>query len=425
MPAADAGGVATLARPEPPAPPAGEFTMVDAGPAASVDEPSKGSRRWLIALVAIAAILGLGFVAGNLLDQGSTAQVESTAPVVDPVDESADSSTQVAPSADAQADDTDEVVVEEPDAAPASPSVPMPVPETSPLETDEFEPVVEVAKAVGPAVVLITVPNFGQGSGIIYDESGLLVTNAHVVGNATQVNVQLANGYKVVGEVLGRDPDRDIAVVQINTDADFGVAVLAPQSTVEVGQLAVAIGSPFGLDQTVTAGIVSAIGRSQPGLGERSVEMVQTDAPINPGNSGGALADRQGRVIGMNTAIRTDGVSSSNAGVGFAIPADTFKLIADRLIAGESLESGYLGVNIADPLEGEPGALVDTVQPGTAADSAGLQALDLIVGFNGVEVLNSGDLVAGVQLARPGASVTITWVRDGQTFEAEVVLGTR
>ena len=304
--------------------------------------------------------------------------------------------------------------VPEPESAtPNDSSLPVPPPV---VPDDAEEPVAAVAQAVAPAVVLIQ-NDQGQGSGIIYDASGLILTNAHVVGQATDVSVQLASGIRVPGTVLGADTNTDVAVVQIETDAEFGVAPLAPESTVEVGQLAVAIGSPFGLEQTVTSGIVSAKGRV---VG--TVAMIQTDAPINPGNSGGALADRQGRVIGMNTSIRTDG-SGGNIGVGFAIPADTMLLVAERIIAGDSLEQGYLGVTGATPLLGQPGVVVQEVLPDTGAEAAGVLPDDLIIGFNGIEIRSMGDLAAAVRLQAPNATVAVELLRGGTPITVQVTLG--
>jgi len=309
--------------------------------------------------------------------------------------------------------------------ATAAPVVPADVP--PPLLPGEGadEPVVAVASAVSPAVVLIT-HDLGQGSGIIYDQAGLILTNAHVVGGFTEVEVTLASGVRVPGNVLGADPLTDVAVVQIDTDSEYGVAVLAPESSVQVGQLAVAIGSPFGLEQTVTSGVVSAVGRvlqNPTDDGRLSVvAMLQTDAPINPGNSGGALADRQGRVIGMNTSIRTDG-SGGNIGVGFAIPADTAKLIADRIIAGESLDQGFLGINGGTPIIGEPGVVVGEVTAGSGAAAAGLLPGDLITGFNGEEIKSMSDLAAAVRLQPPEATVVVEFSRDGQQLAVDVILG--
>jgi len=202
--------------------------------------------------------------------------------------------------------------------------------------------------------------------------------------------------------------------------------VLAPETSVEVGQLAVAIGSPFGLQQTVTSGIVSAKGRVLESLTDDGrlsvVAMIQTDAPINPGNSGGALADRQGRVIGMNTSIRTDG-SGGNIGVGFAVPSDTAKLIADRIIAGEPLEQGFLGINGTTPVIGEPGVVVGVVTPDSGADNAGILSDDLIVGFNGTVIKSMSDLAAAVRLQPPQATVTVELVRNGENLVVDVTLG--
>jgi len=294
-----------------------------------------------------------------------------------------------------------------------------------PILTDDVEPAAVAAAVVAPAVVLIDVPNFGQGSGIIYDESGLILTNAHVVGEATEATVQLASGKRVAGVVVGRDTSTDIAVIQIDASEEFGVAVLAPAGTVEVGQLAVVIGSPFGLEQTVTAGVISAINRvpanAENGATNR-VGMIQTDAPINPGNSGGALVDRQGRVIGMNTSIRTAG-STGNVGVGFAIPSETMALVAGRIVAGETIESGYLGINGTDPVLGDAGALIISIQPGTGAADSELEVGDLIVGMDGRRIASMSDLAASIRLELPDTAVVFEVIRDAQTVEIEVTLG--
>ena len=229
-----------------------------------------------------------------------------------------------------------------------------PLSHQSPSIPDEsIEPVTAVALAVSPSVVRIDTST-GTGSGIILDSSGRVVTNAHVVNSARTVEIRLADGTRAEGTVLGSDPNVDIAIVQIDGDVLFEKANFALSETVQVGQLAVAIGSPFGLEQSVTAGIVSAVNRAVPHANvidgsPTIVEMIQTDAPINPGNSGGALADRQGRVVGMNTSIRTDGIVSGNLGVGFAIPSDTILLVADRIVNGESLDVGFLGVSGQNP----------------------------------------------------------------------------
>ncbi|MGI9621820.1 MAG: S1C family serine protease [Acidimicrobiales bacterium] len=297
-----------------------------------------------------------------------------------------------------------------------------------PVIDDEAEPVAAVAAAVAPSVVRIDTGS-GTGSGIIYDESGLIVTNAHVIGEASQVTIQLADGTRAEGEVIGADPSVDIAVLQIDADLEFEVAIFAPTRTVETGQLAVAIGSPFGLDQSVTGGYISAVNRAIANTNVADgtptvVEMLQTDAPINPGNSGGALADRQGRVVGVNTSIRTDGTTQGNLGVGFAIPSDTAILVAGRIVNGESLESGFLGVSGQDPLTGSPGALITEVVVGGPAEAAGLSSGDLIVSVDGEPVDGMTELAAKVRLATPGTVVTVQVLRDGAPAVLEVTLGT-
>ncbi len=197
------------------------------------------------------------------------------------------------------------------------------------------EPVAEVAAALAPAVVQIE-SSGGLGSGVVYDAGGLVLTAAHVVDGVTAVRVRLADGRVLEGAVLGVDTTTDIGVVRVSPDGELPVAVLALDTEPQVGQLAVAIGSPFGLEQTVTAGVVSAVDRSLPDRDGRSVRnVVQTDAPINPGNSGGALADRGGRVIGINSAIRTTG--GGNVGVGFAVPIRVAAQVADQIVESRGL----------------------------------------------------------------------------------------
>lgn len=379
--------------------------------------PAEKPRR-RVGLIAFALLLAAAVAAGAFFFGRSVASSESVATPI------AAAPTTEAPTTVPEATLPPATAVPAPTPAPVLPPVndaPSPV---LPGEGAD-EPVAAVAQAVAPAVVLIQ-NELGQGSGIIYDEGGLILTNAHVVGQFTEVQVTLASGVRVPGVVLGADPLTDVAVVSIETDFEFGVAVLAPESSVEVGQLAVAIGSPFGLEQTVTSGIISAKGRVLENVIEDGrlsvVAMIQTDAPINPGNSGGALADRQGRVVGMNTSIRTDG-SGGNIGVGFAVPSDTAKLIADRIIAGEPLEQGFLGINGGTPLIGQPGVVVGEVTIGSGADNAGLLSGDLIVGFNGGEIKSMSDLAAAVRLQPPEATVTVEFVRDGQTLAVDVTLG--
>ena len=298
--------------------------------------------------------------------------------------------------------------------------------ERSPLFTSD-EPVASVAETVAPSVVRIDTAT-GTGSGIIYDENGSVVTNAHVVLGADTVEIQLADGTRATGKVLGSDPAVDIAIVQIEGNLNFRKATFATLDTIRVGQLAVAIGSPFGLEQSVTAGIVSAVNRAVPTLnvenGSRTVlEMIQTDAPINPGNSGGALVDRQGRVVGMNTLIRTDGNVEGNLGVGFAIPTDTIFLVTERIANGLSLENGFLGISGQDPTLGRAGALVIEVVPNSPADQSGLEPGDLIINVDGSPILGMSELAARVRLTSPETEISLGILRNGNEISIAVVLG--
>tara|TARA_B100000614_G_scaffold211274_1_gene194472 strand:+ start:1224 stop:2237 length:1014 start_codon:yes stop_codon:yes gene_type:complete len=298
--------------------------------------------------------------------------------------------------------------------------------ESSPAPLSD-EPVASVAETVAPSVVRIDTAT-GTGSGIIYDQNGSVVTNAHVVLGADTVEIQLADGTRATGKVLGSDPAVDIAIVQIQENLNFRKATFATLDTIRVGQLAVAIGSPFGLEQSVTAGIVSAVNRAVPTLnvenGSRTVlEMIQTDAPINPGNSGGALVDRQGRVVGMNTLIRTDGNVEGNLGVGFAIPTDTIFLVTERIANGLSLENGFLGISGQDPTLGRAGALVIEVVPNSPADQSGLQQGDLIINVDGSSILGMSELAARIRLSSPGTEISLGVFRNGEEISIAVVLG--
>jgi putative serine protease PepD len=281
------------------------------------------------------------------------------------------------------------------------------------------EPVAAVAAALSPAVVQIeTGP--GLGSGFVYDaDAGLIMTAAHVVDGAQDVTVRLADGRTEEGTVIGSDPASDIAVVNVDAD-DLTEAPLALGDPVDVGQLAVAIGSPFGLDQTVTSGVVSAVGRTVQTPGG-AVPMIQTDAPINPGNSGGALADRAGRVIGVNDSIASE--SGGNVGVGFAVPIDTAKAVADKLVAGEEIRAGYLGVSVGEPQSGASGAQVVDVAAGSPGDDAGLAVGDVITEVDGDAIGTADDLVAAVRGRSPGTEVTLEVERDGETTQVTVTLG--
>ena len=309
--------------------------------------------------------------------------------------------------------------------------VPDPTAPQYPAPTVSEEPVVAVAEAVGPSVVRVEVEaatplGFGLGSGIVWDaDNGHIVTNQHVVEGVDSVIVTLSDGTSLTGEVVGGSVGHDVAVVRVDPEAaELVSATFAPASSVRVGQLAVAIGSPLGLTGTVTAGIVSAVRIQVQGGADRNspvpVEMIQTDAAINRGNSGGALADWQGRVIGMNTMIQT--TSGHNVGLGFAVPSDTVDLIATRIVKGESLELGYLGIS-GQAAEGDDiGVVVAEVLPGSPAAEAGLEAGDVIISLGNEPMYDITELAAAIKLRRPGEIVELTIRRGGDLYVATAVL---
>jgi len=278
------------------------------------------------------------------------------------------------------------------------------------------EPVADIAELVSPAVVQLE-SGAGLGSGVIYDQDGLILTAAHVVEGSSSVTVRLADGTSVDGEVLGTHDATDVAVISIPSSTDLPIADLAIGVDVRVGQLAVALGSPFGLDQTVTSGIVSAIDRVVSG-----VSMVQTDAAINPGNSGGPLVDSQGRVIGINDQIFTQ--SGGNEGVGFAISIDLAAIVADQIVAGEAVQLAFLGVSTTPSSGDQPGALVQEVIEGSAAAASGLEVGDVIVEVDGRQVLDGSDLRVRIITTPAGSDVTILVLRQGEPIDLSATLGT-
>ena len=320
-------------------------------------------------------------------------------------------------------------------AAADGPATPLaePVPDTTvpqyPAPVSE-EPVVAVAEALSPSVVLVEVEapilGFGLGSGIVWDaDDGYIVTNQHVVADVEGVTIILSDGTRLDGEVVGGSSGHDVAVVRVDPEAaELVAAPFAPASSVRVGQLAVAIGSPLGLTGTVTAGIVSAVRiQVQGGADPNSpvpVEMIQTDAAINRGNSGGALADSQGRVIGMNTMIQT--TTGGSIGLGFAVPSDTVDLIATRIVNGESLELGYLGISGQAGEGDDVGVVVAEVLPGSPADEAGLVAGDVIISLDDEPMYDIAELSAAIKLRRPGETVELTIRRGGDLYVATAVL---
>ena len=290
---------------------------------------------------------------------------------------------------------------------------------TSQVMLEGDEPVAEVAAALLPSMVQIEA-GFGLGSGFVYEE-GYVLTAAHVVEGSNSVAVRFADGNQSQGTVLGTDTVHDVAVIEVDTN-DTPVAPLALDEPLVVGQLAVALGSPWGLEQTVTSGVVSAVDR--PVASTNSVQvLIQTDASINPGNSGGALADRQGRVVGVNIEIFTQ--TGSNSGVGFAVPISVAHDIAQRIVAGTPIETAYLGVTGEDATGDQAGALItEIVASGPAADS-GLQVGDLVTAVDALGVRSMTDLAGRIRSYSPGDSVVLDVIRDGESITLTVTLGAR
>ncbi len=290
------------------------------------------------------------------------------------------------------------------------------------VETPSFipsdEPIADAADIILPSVVQIVTVD-GLGSGVIYDSNGLILTAAHVVAGEETVTVRLADGEEIEGTVLGGDSDFDVAVIRVDR-TDLPAATLALDTDPRAGQLAIAVGSPWGLQSTVTAGIVSAVNQSiNSSVGPRSV--LQTDAAINPGNSGGALVNRQGEVLGINVSIFS--VSGANDGVGFAVPIDVAFDIATAVLAGESLDFAFLGVSVSNVESGQAGAVITEITEGSAADGAGIEIGDLVTSIDGVEVQGARDLAAQVRTHRPGTTVELIVIRDGEEISLFATLG--
>jgi S1-C subfamily serine protease len=279
------------------------------------------------------------------------------------------------------------------------------------------EPVADAAEVILPSVVHIQTQS-GVGSGVVYGD-GLVMTAAHVVQGSETVRVRFTDGTQVSGRVLGTAEQVDIAVIEVDRDDLTPAAFLTEKP--RVGQMAIAVGSPWGLESTVTAGIISAIDQTNCST-DTCASMVQTDAAINPGNSGGPLVDRDGRVIGINVSIFTD--SGANDGVGFAVPADIAMTYADGIVSGEPIETAFLGVQGADvTTEGQAGAIITVVVAESAAESAGIQLDDVVIGFNGVPIVDWPDLIAQVRSHQPGEEVEMLVLRDGDEITVSVTLG--
>ena len=322
----------------------------------------------------------------------------------------------------------------------------------------------EIYKRDAPGVVFITAnvtqaaspfapeqEGHSTGSGFVIGKGGSIVTNAHVVEGASRVTVNFGDKRSVPARVVGRDPSSDLALLLVHPD---GLALepleLGSSEDVQVGDPTVAIGNPFGLDRTLTTGVVSALQRSIPSLqpGYSINNVIQTDAAINPGNSGGPLIDAQGKVIGVNSQIETGGSGGGNVGIGFAVPIDTAKEVIPQLRRGGSVKRAYLGVTTRTidagldelNLASADGALVETVEPGGPADRAGLRGGaeeqvfagrtvrlggDIIKAIDGTKVRDSDDISELVARKRPGDRVSLEILRGGTRASVSVTLGRR
>lgn len=274
----------------------------------------------------------------------------------------------------------------------------------------------------------------GEGAGVVYDTKGDILTDEHVVANATAAVVTFQDGRKAPARVLGTDPSTDSAVIHVDVPAsELHPIAFANSSSAQVGDPVVAIGSPFSLPETTTAGIVSAVGRSIPAPppnGFTIPNAVQTDAAINPGNSGGPLLDAGGHVLGLNDQIQTQ--SGSSAGVGFAIPSNTVAQIANGIIAGHPVKHPYVGISLDPASTG--GARIATradaqgkppIRPGSPAAVAGLRRGDLVTAINSKSIASTEQFIVTVGGYAPGDTITLTIKRAGQTSQVRVKLGDR
>jgi putative serine protease PepD len=259
------------------------------------------------------------------------------------------------------------------------------------------------------------------GSGFVIDEQGHIVTNEHVVSGSESVRVEFSDGSEVAAEVVGTDPSTDIAVLDVNRPAvQLTPVSFASEGTLEVGDPVIAIGSPFGLQGTLTTGVVSALGREIQSPNGFTIEnAVQTDAALNHGNSGGPVLNTQGRVVGVAAQIRSE--NGGNVGIGYAVPGDTAKRVAADLIQDGSVEHAYLGVSL--PNDGA--AQIEEVNDGTPADRAGLRAGDKVTAVDGDAIESGDELRERIDAKRPGDKLTLTITRSGDERTVEVTLGER
>jgi 2-alkenal reductase len=352
---------------------------------------------------------------------------------------------------------------------PTSAVPPTPLPASIEVSADAVELLLQnIYERTNPGVVNIDVSGgtgsdlteFGSGSGFVIDLDGHIVTNNHVVDGADEIDVTFADGSATIAKLIGTDPYSDLAVIKVDVDAaKLQPLPIADSDLVKVGQRVIAIGNPFGLVGTMTVGIVSGKGRTLPADSPASAsgnfsnpDIIQTDAAINPGNSGGPLLNSKGEVIGVNAAIRTDGTNRSNSGVGFAIPSNTVKRVAQQLLKDGRASYPYLGVSVdnhftigelavALKLPVDKGVLVSSVVDGGPAENAGLRGGDQQLTVRGLPVVAGGDIIVAIDgdaivsfdqmiaylssQKLVGQEVTLTILRDGETLQLPLTLADR
>jgi S1-C subfamily serine protease len=347
-----------------------------------------------------------------------------------------------------------------PTLTPVPANTPPPAPTAGPVITGKLladeQVLVEMYERVSPAVVNITnrigaatgptgdFPRTGMGSGFFFDDRGLILTNNHVVDDASRLEVTLADGTSVPAQLLGRDPANDLAVVKVDLPKEkIHTVPLGDSDALKTGQLAIAIGNPFGLDRTMTTGIISATGRTRPNEDRRTIRnMIQTDASVNPGNSGGPLFNSRGEVVGVNTAIESP--VRGSVGIGFAVPINTAKLFLPQMVAGGKVVHPWLGVTVA-PLTPQTasdlglsvteGAYVTDTVAGGPARSAGIKGAgqgsgrqlakggDVILSLDGRKIVKTDDISAYLDTKKVGDVVKAEILRDGKRQTVDVTLG--
>lgn len=273
-------------------------------------------------------------------------------------------------------------------------------------------------------------PENSLGSGVIVSDQGLILTNNHVIATADEIEIALSDGRKMSAKVVGTDPDTDLALIKV--DADHLPAItFASSDKLNVGDVVLAIGNPFGVGQTVTQGIVSALGRSHLGINIYE-NFIQTDASINPGNSGGALIDADGNLVGINSAIYSR--SGGSMGIGFAIPATLARQVMEQTVAQGNVTRGWIGIEAQDitpeladsfRLSKVQGALVAGVLRGSPAERAGLRAGDILLAIEGKPVMDSGSMLNLIAALKPNQKATVQIARAGKTISVSILIGKR